>query len=152
MTTHDTCPKCGKIVAITWPKPLTHIEREALAAQMCGCSRAQGTTYGVCNHCGQLVQVPAVMILPDKDVNEAATRNCTCPASAQYRKMQYQIEEAKERVTEMYEEPSEDSGFRPVDKREVLDMIYRAIELIGCRQLRSVTRERKIVQKYDVDE
>lgn len=94
---------------------------------------------GACKFCGQCVPGMYTNDMDQEQRDAIATENCDCTQAAAERKRKEQIRKAKERVESLFLDGAASYGFQPVESREVIDLLYRVIDMVGYNKVRYVT-------------
>lgn len=71
--------------------------------------------------------------------NNIATGNCTCELSKQERDKKSKIENAKERIRQLFGEDAPDYGFDPIEEGSIIRLLDSAVYQIAERKIISVT-------------
>lgn len=93
---------------------------------------------GACRYCGQISAQQPPGMESQEEADEWVTDNCRCTQATLARNLQEKIEEAKERVRELWGEGCERYGFEPVEHGIVLTLCG-LVELAAAGTIRSAT-------------
>lgn len=94
----------------------------------------QLVTTAQCRFCGQVVQIPEEMTIPQAE--EYATMNCDCPVAMDYRTKKVRREKAMKNVEKLFGSEAE-----PEDKcpEEIVDLLREGVEQVYSGYLAKIT-------------
>ena len=139
------CKYCGREWGVTlegakgggYPTQRT---ADAAATRLCDCEEAVANrapivgvafavTRGACQYCGQLQEVGPHPSQAAAD--ETASEVCSCPSARHARRINEQIEAARERVNRLFGDGAESLGFKPIAGDGAIELLERVVELIA---------------------
>jgi len=113
-------------------------ELELLQKEISGSEEnAYTVSFGTCRYCGQVINVgphPS-----PKEADETATKECSCPDACRERNIEELVEEALDRVNQLFGEPAEWLGFTPLEEKAPLELLRHSVELLARRIISSAT-------------
>ena len=95
-------------------------------------------SVGECKYCGQLVQVDEPYDTME-EAKEAAFAFCDCAGARAERRTQDQINNATEKIREIFGKVGEKAGFQTRTDQNVLEMMFEAAELCARGYLAQVS-------------
>ena len=86
-----------------------------------------GNIIGFCRFCGQMI-TPMLKGLTQEEADEIATKECECPGGKQYRDLYERIENAQERVEQLFGEDCLELGFRSAASEDTVRFLKKIVE------------------------
>ena len=93
---------------------------------------------GACRYCGQISSDQPPGLKTQEEADEWVTDRCRCTSATLARNLRDRIEEAKERVRELWGEGCERYGFEPVE-HGIVQNLCDLVELAAAGTIRSTT-------------
>lgn len=91
---------------------------------------------GYCTFCGQ-VQFLTVEAGSPEEANELATQKCDCDQALDERTARMSINNARERIDQLFGVGSADLEFEPITDQHLIDLLYHLVGYIARHKVRS---------------
>lgn len=89
-----------------------------------------GNIIGSCRYCGQVGAVDK-QFLTQEAADIWATANCNCPERRKQRELEERIENAQERVEQLFGEECLDLGFRSAAPEKTVQFLKKIVEAVA---------------------
>lgn len=120
-----------------WLLTLQLVDKDTAQAIDAGLLTATITT-GVCKYCGQTSELGQAYETQEA-ADEAASEICACTSATLARRRAVQVEDAKDRVRQLFGEGAEELGFIPLADASAVEFLENAAALIATGPISSAT-------------